>query len=203
MMSIRDIFDKYPDAEKAWKKVFDVCQFAEDLSFDEIELPIAQREWLDPVVTCIDQNLRNDRLKMLIAALVKLGCDVDLPALIKAEQAAKNSSEVAHVLKLQWSIALNEENYNANLEAEDIILLNKNYDIINIKSTDVSREGISGRSDLEYDIIDGNLKIKGIIFVLGGERLFVNFSQKLTANNALMKTFGAQDNLLLDWKFQN
>ena len=203
MMSMRDTFDKYPDAEKAWKKVFDVCQFAEGLSFDEIELPIAQREWLDPVVTCIDQNLKNDRLKMLIAALVKLGSDVDLPALIKAEQNAKSSDEVAGVLKLQWSVALSEENYNANLEAEDIILLNKNYDIIDIKSTDVSREGISGRSDLEYDIIDGNLKIKGVIFVLGGERLFVNFSQKLTVNNALMKTFGAQDKLLLNWKFQN
>ncbi|MEK9571748.1 MAG: alginate lyase family protein [Paracoccaceae bacterium] len=203
MMSMRDIFNKYPDAEKAWKKVSNICQFSEDLRFDEIELPIAQRESLDPAVTCIDQNLRNDRLKMLIAGLIKLGSDVDLTALSEAKNAAKNSKEVAKVLKLQWSIALSDEDYKANLEAEDVIFLNKNYDIIDIKSTDVSREGISGRSDLEYDIIDGNLKIKGVIFVLGGERLFVNFSQKLTANNALMKTFGAQDKLLLDWKFQN
>lgn len=203
MMSMRDIFNKYPQAEKAWRKVSNVCQFSEDLRFDEIELPIEQREWLDPAVTCIDQNLRNDRLKMLIAGLVKFGGDVDLTALIEAKNAAKNSNEVASVLKLQWSIALSDEDYKANLEAEDVIFLNKNFDVIDIQNTDISSEGITGRGDLEYDVTDGNLNIKGVIFVLGGERLFVNFSQKLTANNALIKTFGAQDKLLLDWKFQN
>ena len=203
MMSMRDTFDKYPDAEEAWKKLLKVCQFAEDLGFDKIELPIVQGEWLDSAVTCIDKNLRNDRLKMLIAGLVKLGGDVDLTALSEAENTAQNSNKVASVLKLQWSIALSEEAYKANLEAEDIIFLDKNFDIIDIKSTDVSHEGISGRSNLEYDVTDGNLEIKGVIFVLGGERLFINFSQKLNANNALMRTFGAQDKLLLDWAFQN
>ena len=85
-------------------------------------------------------------------------------------------------------------------EAADVIHFNKNLDIIGIESTNISSEGISGRDGLEYSINNGILKIIGAIEVLGGERLWVNFSEPLTSNRAV-KRFGASDELILTWQF--
>ena len=103
-------------------------------------------------------------------------------------------------IRLQWSIALSGDNYVVNREAADVIYFNKNLDITEIESTNISSEGISGRDKLQYSINNGTLKITGIIEVLGGERLLVNFSEPLTSRRAV-NTFGASDELILTWQF--
>ena len=110
------------------------------------------------------------------------------------------SRPTIETLRLQWSIALSEENHRMNREAADVIHFNKNLDIIGIESANISPEGISGRDGLEYSINNGILKIMGVIEVLGGKRLLVNFSEPLTSNRAV-KTFGASDELILTWQF--
>ena len=66
--------------------------------------------------------------------------------------------------------------------------------------TSLRGRGISGRDRLQYSINSGNLKIMGIIEVLGGERLLVHFSEPLTSKRAV-NTFGASDELILTWQF--
>ena len=66
--------------------------------------------------------------------------------------------------------------------------------------TSLSGRGSSGRDRLQYSINNGNLKIMGIIEVLGGERLLVHFSEPLTSKRAV-NTFGASDELILTWQF--
>ena len=110
------------------------------------------------------------------------------------------STPTIETLRLQWSIALSDENHKMTREAADVIHFNKNLDIIGIESTNISSEGISGRDGLEYSINNGILKIIGAIEVLGGERLWVNFSEPLTSNRAV-KRFGASDELILTWQF--
>ena len=87
-----------------------------------------------------------------------------------------------------------------NREAADVIYFNKNLDITEIESIDISTNGISGRDALKYSVNGGTLKILGAIEVLGGERLWVNFSEPLTSQKAV-KIFGARDELILTWQF--
>ena len=110
------------------------------------------------------------------------------------------SRPTIETLRLQWSIALSEENHRMNREAADVIHFNKNLDITGIKSTNISPDSISGRDGLKYSINNDILKIMEVIEVLGGERLLVNFSDRLTSNRAV-KTFGASDGLILTWQF--
>lgn len=107
---------------------------------------------------------------------------------------------VFDTLRIQWSIALSDDNYNFVREAEDVISLNNNSKITNIEHINISSDGISGRENLEYEIVNDTIKIRGVVKVLGGERLFVNFSAPLEEKQAL-KMFGAKDKLVLSWQF--
>lgn len=104
-------------------------------------------------------------------------------------------------LKLRWTVALSEENYTENLEAEDTIYLNSNDEIIDIEGIDVTAEGVAGRDSLEYRLVDQVFKIKGAIQLFGNERYYVNFSAPLDAKQ-VSRTFGAQDKLILTWDFE-
>ena len=103
-------------------------------------------------------------------------------------------------LRLQWPIALSEENYKVKQEAADVIYFNKNLDITEIETIEISTDGISGRDGLKYSVYGVTLKTMGAIEVLGGERLWVNFSEPLTSQKAV-KIFGARDELILTWQF--
>ena len=115
----------------------------------------------------------------------------------KLEKAALDTKK----LRLRWTVALSEENYRENLEAEDTIFLNSNLEIIDIEGINYTDEGVSGRDTLEYSVANEMLKIKGVIVLFGNERLYVNFSAPLDAKQ-VSRTFGPQDKLILTWEFE-
>lgn len=116
---------------------------------------------------------------------------------LKLQKLSSNTQK----LDLKWTVALSEENYRENLEAEDTIFLNSDFEIIDIEGLDVTDEGVLGRDTLEYSVFDETLKIKGAIVLFGNERLYVNFSAPLDAKQ-VSRTFGAQDKLILTWEFE-
>ena len=76
---------------------------------------------------------------------------------------------------------MSEENYKVKQEAADVIYFNKNLDITEIETIEISTDGISGRDGLKYSVYGVTLKTMGAIEVLGGERLWVSFSEPLTS----------------------
>lgn len=79
-MYLGDIFDVYPDMQKAWEKVWNKCAI-DDLPLDDIELPISGNEWLAPIIPCIDENIDHQRLTLLIRILLQAGLEIDISAL--------------------------------------------------------------------------------------------------------------------------
>ena len=79
-LDLFDTFERHPETEIEWQRVWDICPF-EDANFDWLEVPIVHNDWLQPLMTCLDKNLENEHLQLLIQSLAKIGNEIDVGSL--------------------------------------------------------------------------------------------------------------------------
>ena len=79
-MDLESTFERYPETKVDWQKMWDICPF-EDTDFTWMEVPIKYNDWLEPQLICLDENLENNRLRLMIRSLVKIGNEVEIDQL--------------------------------------------------------------------------------------------------------------------------
>ena len=80
-LDLSKIFGMYPKAKKNWEKIWDQCPFEEDDNFEHLSIPILHNDWLAPLLICLDENVTDDDLRLIIQSLVKIGNEIDLDKL--------------------------------------------------------------------------------------------------------------------------
>lgn len=158
---------------------------------------LIQNESIDPL-QFFATFLASNRLESLISAPIQ----DDLWSYTRGggpnyEVLAIEQAEVTR-LKLNWYIELEDENYRRVLEAEDLIYLNSAADILRIEHVDVSYDGISGRSNLDYTFSGDAVSLQGEVTLFGDEPILVNFNVPRSQQKAIIK-FGANDRLVISW----
>ena len=70
MADIDHILGRYEDSRIAWETIHALCPIDPDLPYDAIEIPIQHESWLVPALACLDENLEDDLLKLLVQLMV-------------------------------------------------------------------------------------------------------------------------------------
>ena len=79
----------------------------------------------------------------------------------------------------------------------DVLALN-NSNIADISHVDTSIDGVKGREQLKYEIINDTLKISGTVDVLNGDIVQVSAEIPLSESSKII-IFGNNDRLILSW----
>lgn len=77
-LDLSKTFGMYPKVKKNWEKIWDQCPFEDDDGFDYLSIPILHNDWLKPLLICLDENVTDSDLRLIIQSLVKIGNKVDV-----------------------------------------------------------------------------------------------------------------------------
>ena len=70
MADIDHILGQYETSRAAWETIHAICPIDPNTPYDAIEIPIQHKSWLVPALGCIDENLDDEMLKLLIQLMV-------------------------------------------------------------------------------------------------------------------------------------
>ena len=105
--------------------------------------------------------------------------------------------DVSQLKRLYWKTELKSEDYKTTYEAMDVLALN-NTKIADISHVDTSIDGVKGREQLKYEIINDTLKISGTVDVLNGDMVSVSAQIPFSESSEII-SFGDNDRLILSW----
>ena len=100
---------------------------------------------------------------------------------------------------INWYISLRDEGYKTVLEGKDLIVVASNFQIINASHEDITKEGVQGREELVYQFSEDFIYIKGIVTLVGNERVYVDFKERIESGKTEI-IFGPLDKLIISWK---
>lgn len=100
---------------------------------------------------------------------------------------------------INWYISLRDEGYKTVLEGKDLIIVASNFQIINASHEDITKEGVQGREELVYQFSEDFIYIKGIVTLVGNERVYVDFKERIESGKTEI-IFGPFDKLIISWK---
>ncbi len=73
------------------------------------------------------------------------------------------------------------------------------FQIINASHEDITKEGVQGREELVYQFSEDFIYIKGIVTLVGNERVYVDFKERIESGQTEI-IFGPLDKLIISWK---
>lgn len=100
---------------------------------------------------------------------------------------------------INWYISLRDEGYKTVLEGKDLIVVASDFQIINASHEDITKEGVQGREELVYQFSEDFIYIKGIVTLVGNERVYVDFKERIESGQTEI-IFGPLDKLIISWK---